>query len=147
MGNDGELVVLSDGSVWEIEHEYEYMYEYYPKVVICPALGKLIVNEKSLNVLLVSSPKNREGSPAREAEKNTNRWEVFEETYLKGTISGTITKGHIFKTLSGSIYEVTGVTVQVVVAVQPSVMVLKNGNIYKLVIENFDEPLICTKLK
>ncbi len=34
MGNDGEIFKLADGSLWEVKYEYEYMYEYYPDVII-----------------------------------------------------------------------------------------------------------------
>ena len=44
MGNDGEIFRLSDGSVWEVKYEYEYLYEYYPQVVICPSRGILIID-------------------------------------------------------------------------------------------------------
>ena len=50
MGNDGEIIKLGDGSLWEIKYEYEYMYEYNPDVIICPTSGKLHVNGKKLNV-------------------------------------------------------------------------------------------------
>ena len=50
MGNDGEIFKLDDGSLWEVKYEYEYMYEYYPDVIICPSKGKLVVDGKSLNV-------------------------------------------------------------------------------------------------
>ena len=50
MGNDGEIFKLSDGSLWEVKYEYEYLYEYNPDVIICPDKGKLIINNKKLNV-------------------------------------------------------------------------------------------------
>lgn len=50
MGNDGEIFKLADGSLWEVKYEYEYMYEYYPDVIICPDKGKLIIKDKKLNV-------------------------------------------------------------------------------------------------
>lgn len=50
MGNNGEIFKLDDGSIWEVKYEYEYMYEYYPDVVICPDKGILIINGKKLNV-------------------------------------------------------------------------------------------------
>lgn len=50
MGNDGEIFKLSDGSLWEVKYEYEYMYEYSPAVTICPDKGKLIINNKKLTV-------------------------------------------------------------------------------------------------
>jgi hypothetical protein len=74
MGNNGEVFQLSDGSVWEVKYEYEYMYEYYPSAVICPAAGKLIVKDESLNVEFVSgappapskipTPSPRQNAPA-----------------------------------------------------------------------------------
>ncbi len=140
MGTDGEVFKLIDGSVWEVKYEYEYMYEYYPSVIACPDRGKLIIEDKKLNVELLSTAK---GSGA----SSGSSWVVFEETNLQGSISGTIQQGHIFKTTSGSIYEVTGLTLQLVLELQPAVTVLRNGNVYKLIVEGFDEPFICSKLK
>jgi hypothetical protein len=99
----------------------------------------LFINEKSLNVQLLSQPRQTKS-------KSGGSWELYEETNLAGSISGTIQQGHIFKTTSGSIYEVTGLTLQLVLELQPRVMVLRNGNVYKLVVEGFDEPLICSRL-
>jgi hypothetical protein len=70
MGNNGEIVQLSDGSVWEIKYEYQYMYEYYPEAVICPSSSKLIVKGKSLNVAPVAparAPGPSGAAPARPA--------------------------------------------------------------------------------
>lgn len=64
MGNNGEIVQLSDGSVWEIKYEYHYMYEYYPDAVICPGSSKLIVKGKSLNVALVAAPRTASPAPS-----------------------------------------------------------------------------------
>ena len=57
MGNDGEVFKLIDGSVWEVKYEYEYMYEYYPSVIVCPDRGKLVIGDKKLNVELLSTAK------------------------------------------------------------------------------------------
>ena len=143
MGNNDEIFKLSDGSVWEVKYEYEYLYEYYPSVIICPDRGRLIIGEKSLNIQSLTS---RSG-PGIGKSGQGQGWEVVEETNLAGSISGIIQQGHIFKTISGSIYEVTGLTLQLVLELSPAVMVLRNGNVYKLVVEGFEEPLICRKLK
>ena len=50
MGNNGEVFRLADGSIWEVKYEYEYLYEYYPEVVICPSKGILIIDDDQLNV-------------------------------------------------------------------------------------------------
>jgi len=76
-----------------------------------------------------------------------SQWELYEETNLVGSISGTIKQGHIFRTASGSIYEVTELTLQLVLALSPEVIVLRQGNVFKLIVDDFDEPLICSQLK
>lgn len=53
MGNNDEVFVLLDGSVWQIKHEYEYMYEYYPNVVACPDDGYVIVEGTKLNAVVL----------------------------------------------------------------------------------------------
>lgn len=140
MGNNDEIFKLADGSIWQVKYEYEYLYEYNPKVVICPSRGKLIINENSLNVEPLSRSRNTKSKPE-------GGWELYEKTNIVGKVNGTIQQGNIFKTTSGSIYEVTGRTLQVVLELQPEVMVLRNGDVYKLVVEGFGEPLICRKLK
>ena len=50
MGNNGEIFRLADGSIWEVKFEYEYLYEYYPRVTVCPGRGVLIINDKALNI-------------------------------------------------------------------------------------------------
>lgn len=50
LGNNGEVIQLDDGTLWEIKYEYEYLYEYFPEVVVCPSKGILIVDGKKLNV-------------------------------------------------------------------------------------------------
>ncbi|WP_176716409.1 hypothetical protein [Aeromonas sp. EERV15] len=39
MGNNDEIFKLSDGSLWIVKNEYEYLYEYYPSITICPDEG------------------------------------------------------------------------------------------------------------
>ncbi|WP_353433137.1 hypothetical protein [Polynucleobacter sp. MWH-UH23A] len=55
MGNNDEIFKLASGGIWQVKYEYEYLYEYYPNVVICPSAGKLLINGKKLNVQQVSS--------------------------------------------------------------------------------------------
>ena len=145
MGNNGEIFKLADGSIWEVKYEYEYLYEYSPSVIICPSRGKLILGKKSLNVQQVSSGP-RSGASPRGGGSTAGNWVLFEETSLQGSISGTVQQGRIFKTASGNIYEVVGLTLQLVLELQPDVMVLRSGSTYKLIVKGFDEPLICRKL-
>ena len=138
MGNNGEIFKLSDGSLWEVKYEYEYLYEYNPSVTICPSQGKLIVNGTSLYVELLTSYVEL---------LTSSTWEIYEETYLEGLVDGLVKQGRIFKTTSGNIFEVTGLTLQLVLELEPGVIILRNGDKFKLIVDGFDEPLICEKLK
>lgn len=74
------------------------------------------------------------------------QWEVFEETTIRGTISGTIRRGHVFETTSGNIYEVADYAYEYVYEYQPDVIVLRNGSVYRLLISGVDDPLECRRL-
>ena len=74
-------------------------------------------------------------------------WEFYEETYISGTVSGSIKHGHIFKTVSDNFYEVTNHVYLYEYEYSPNVIVLKSGDMFKLIIDGFDEILICRKLK
>jgi hypothetical protein len=66
MGNHGEIFKLLDGSYWQVQYEYEYLYEYYPNVIVCPSSGKMSVNGKSLSISRISaSPAASRGAPTR----------------------------------------------------------------------------------
>jgi hypothetical protein len=145
MGNNGEIFKLTDGSLWEVKYGYEYLYEYQPSVIICPGRGKLIIGKKSITVQLVSGVQRKGGLP-KERSPQAGEWELFENTTLEGSISGTVKQGRILKATSGNVYEVTGLTLQLVLELQPEVTVLKNGDVYKLVVEGFEEPLLCKLL-
>ncbi len=145
MGNNNEIFKLADGSVWQVKYEYEYMYEYYPSVVICPGQGKLIIGKKTLTIQQVSGPSKQTTSPSTPTA-SAAEWKFVEETSLEGNISGTVKQGRIFKTVSGNVYEVTGLTLQLVLELQPKVTILRNGDTYKLIVAGFDEPLLCRKL-
>lgn len=53
MGNNDEIFVLSNGSIWQIKYEYEYMYEYYPTIVACPNAGYVNIDGKKLNAIVL----------------------------------------------------------------------------------------------
>ncbi len=69
MGINDEVFRLDDGSVWKVKYEYEYLYEYYPNVVICPASSKLKIDGKELNVARVSSSTESRRRTAHSSEK------------------------------------------------------------------------------
>ena len=50
LGNDGEIVRLSDGTIWEVHAAYNYLYQYYPPVVVCPERNTIIVEDTEIFV-------------------------------------------------------------------------------------------------
>jgi hypothetical protein len=74
-------------------------------------------------------------------------WKFVEETYIKGSISGSITKGYIFKISSNEFYIINESTRQRVRTRSPNVKIYQNGSDYKLIIDDFDEEVICKKVK
>jgi hypothetical protein len=65
MGNHDEIFSLDDGSIWKVLYEYEYLYEYYPSVIICAGQGKLIIGSKTLSVTEISpGSSGRRAAPA-----------------------------------------------------------------------------------
>jgi hypothetical protein len=54
MGNNDEIFRLADGSIWKVFGSYEYMYEYYPNVTVCPSVGKMMIKNKTIGIVSVS---------------------------------------------------------------------------------------------
>jgi len=74
-------------------------------------------------------------------------WKFVEETYVKGSISGTITEGFVFKISPRDYFVINERTRQRVRTRNPKVKIFQNWSDYKLIIDDFDEPVICKKLK
>jgi hypothetical protein len=77
----------------------------------------------------------------------SQNWTYEETTEIKGQISGTITKGYLFKTSNGKYYEIVERTRQRVRERNPEVKIYSDGDDYKLEIEGFEEAVICRKIK
>ena len=64
MGNNDEIFKTTDGRLWQVKYEYEYMYEYYPNVDICND-SKLVIKGKALNIVSVRSTDSKNKSVPR----------------------------------------------------------------------------------
>jgi hypothetical protein len=74
-------------------------------------------------------------------------WTFHKESSIRGSISGSIAKGYLFKTTDKEFFEIIERTRQRVRERNPNVTIYKNGSNYKLEIEGFEEPVICRKIK
>ena len=56
MGNNSEVFKLANGLIGEVVAEYEYSYEYYPVVKVCPADSMMVLKGKRLNIRILHNP-------------------------------------------------------------------------------------------
>jgi len=58
MGNNDEIFQTLDGNVWQVKYAYEYLYEYYPSVMICDE-AKLIISGKVIEIMKLGVTKSK----------------------------------------------------------------------------------------
>jgi len=133
MGNHGEMTKLADGSIWEIQFSYEYMYEYYPSVIACPSRGILIVKDMKISARAVKS------------NGSSNSSNVI-ESYIESKFNG-LDYGNIYKLSNGQIWEQTEAWIWVWIWVRPQVMIYKDGGITKMKVENIDHAVTVKQIK
>ncbi len=127
MGNDDEIFKLSDGSLWQVKFEYEYLYEYHPDVIICPSHNVLILNSKKLNVINLSGFASPSDS------------QLF-ESRIEGEFNGW-DGNTIVKLANGQIWEQVDYHYEYRYAYRPKVLVYKTGNIHRMQVERTRKPV------
>lgn len=133
LGNHGEIVKLSNGTIWEIQHEYEYMYEYYPSVIACPSRGILLVGDKRLSARAIKS------------ESKANTATVIESSIIS-KFNG-LNMGNIYRLSNGQIWEQTEAWVWTWVWIQPKVMIYSQKGLTKMKVENIDHAVTIRRIK
>lgn len=135
MGNNGEIIKLDDGSVWEVKYAYEYLYEYYPLVTICPAKGQLLIKDKSINVQAVSS----------RSSTGDGGQGVLESTIVS-KFEGLNT-GNIYRLANGQVWEQVEPWIWVWIWVNPAVMIYSASGGYKMKVEEIEHPVFVRRIK
>lgn len=135
MGNNGEIIKLDDGSLWEIKNAYEYLYEYSPSVIICPTKGKLLIKDKSIDVQAVSS---------RSSTRNGGQDII--ESIIVSKFAG-LNAGNIYKLANGQIWEQVEPWVWVWVWVNPTAIIYLESGGYKMKVENIEHPVFVRRIK
>ena len=141
MGNDGEIFKLADGSLWEVKYEYQYLYEYYPNVIICPARGKLTINGKSLNVAQVGARRTAPISSSKQAPSA----EII-ESQIEGEFSGWDGET-IFKLTNGQIWQQASYAYTYSYAYRPRILILRKSGGYEMQVEGINSKIRVTRLK
>ena len=138
MGNDGEVFKLSDGTLWEVKYEYEYLYEYYPTVIICPSLGKLGIGGKMLAVEAV-------GSTSTSSAPSASNDRVI-ESKIDGEFNGW--EGEtIFKLRNGQIWQQTDGRYKYKYKYSPAVLLIPRGNHHEMRVEGVDGAVRVVRLR
>ncbi len=126
MGNHGEVFRLLDGSIWQVNYSYEYLYEYYPNVIICPEKGKLIINGKLIDISCLSG--NSGYTDNRE----------FIESKIQGEFHGWDGET-IFLLDNGQIWQQSSYAYHYTYKYRPSVIIFKNGSSYEMQVDDIDK--------
>lgn len=134
MGNNGEVFRLADGSIWVVKYEYQYMYEYYPKITACPEDNLIIVNGKKLNAAPISSVNSYGGGGRVIESKIDGEFEGFEGDT-------------IFKLTNGQIWQQTDGKYKYKYKYRPRVTIISNGNSGKMSIEDIDKTIKVIRLR
>lgn len=135
MGNDGEIFKLVDGSIWEVKYAYEYLYEYYPAVTICPNIKRLMVKDKSINIQLLSAGRSSGGGG-----------QATIETTIVSTFEG-LNVGNSYKLANGQIWEQVEPWVWSWVWVNPTVMIYPVSGGYKMKVQEIEHPVFVRRIK
>lgn len=141
MGNNGEIFKLADGSLWEVKYEYEYLYEYYPRVIICPSRRKLAIKGKSLNVQQVGARQAAPNSQPRQAPSA----EII-ESQIEGEFSGWDGET-IFKLTNGQIWQQAAYAYTYTYKYRPKVLIFGSGGSYQMQVEGMDSRIRVTRLR
>lgn len=139
LGNNGEIFKLSDGSLWEVKFEYEYLYEYLPDVLICPSRGKLLIRGKNLNVQRISGPSSRSGASTA---SGTDVIEARIDGEFQGWEGETI-----FKLTNGQIWQQASYAYTYTYKFMPKVMIIKTGRGYELHVDGMDRRILVQRIR
>lgn len=134
LGNHGEIVKLADGSMWEVQHSYEYFYEYNPSIVVCPGRGKMVVKDKTLNVLPVgNAPGQKTGA-----------------TVVESTIASKfdgLKSGNIYRLANGQIWEQVEAWTWAWSWSSPNAVVYPGPAGWRMKVENIDHSVLVRRIK
>jgi len=140
LGNHGEVARLSDGSLWEIQFEYEYLYEYYPTVVVCPANGRLHVRGKSLNVSQISPGRSSGGAAISSPSSGVV------ESRIDGEFEGWDGET-VFRLQNGQIWQQTSYAYRYHYAYSPRVTIIRIAGRHEMMVEGIDARLPVQRLR
>jgi len=122
LGNNNELFRLSNGVTGQIKFEYNYFYDYYPTVIVCPDSQVMYHKGKKLSV---SNLSNTSG-----ITKNVS----VIESRINGAFDG-FEFGKQFKLMNGQIFEQTSSRYSYSYRFNPDVFIVQRGSQYSMQVD------------
>ena len=139
MGNHGEVFVVDDGSVWEVQYSYEYLYEYYPSVLICENRGLMIIGDAKIDVVRVGG-----GSKSGSRSQTTTSSDYI-ESRVNGQWEGW--QGDtIVRLMNGQIWQQAGLELSLSLKLNPDVTVFQRSGRFYMLVDGEDKPVWVTRL-
>ena len=137
MGNNEEVFKLADGSLWEVKYEYEYLYEYYPSVTVCPNESFMVIGGKKLNIASLGN---------EQVSSNQVSNSQYIESYVDGEFSGF--EGEtVLKLANGQIWQQSEYWYHYHYSYSPKVIVFQSNGQYKIQVEGIEKSVGVTRLK
>ena len=144
LGNDGEILKLSDGALWEVKYSYEYLYEYSPNVIICPAKGKLLVRGKTITVISLAGTRTTTNTNRQKQTPTTTS--ALIESQIDGEFSGWDGET-IFKLTNGQIWQQSSYAYTYSYKYRPNVMIISINGGFELKVEGIDQRIRVVRIK
>jgi len=140
LGVHDEVFRLLDGSLWQVQFEYRYLYAYYPNVVICPATGRLIIEGASLNVRSLSHRPS-----AATAAPMVGGGGVI-ESRIEGDFEGW-DGDTVFRLQNGQIWQQASYAYRYHYAYAPRVTIIPVGGGHELVVDGVSQRVRVMRLR
>ena len=133
MGNHGEVLRLSDGSLWQVQYEYLYLYEYSAEAIVCPGQALLIIAGKRIPAAALHSG----GIP---------RAGTIIESRIEGEFTGW--EGEtIFKLDNGQIWQQAQYAYRYHYAYRPRVTIVMVDGAYEMMVEGVTDRIRVRQLR
>jgi hypothetical protein len=138
MGNNSEVFKLANGTIGEVVAEYEFMYEYYPSVTVCPSRSMMIVEGKRLNIKILAAAAGSPSPNTPPSTQSANSQPSVIESKIDDEFEG-YEVGNIYKLRNGQIWEQTGGRYRYRYKYAPDVIIVNRGGRYQMQVEGMED--------
>ena len=138
MGNNSEVFRLANGIIGEVVAEYEYMYEYYPSVTICPSNSMMIVSGERLNIRILATSATTQTPGASASTQSTAPQPAVIESKIDDEFEG-YEMGNIYELRNGQIWEQISGRYRYTYKYAPDVIIVNRGGRYQMQVEGMED--------